>query len=45
MNFETVGDNLKKQMKNKECLTIRGLVKKFGEKKAVAGVNLTMYNG
>lgn len=36
---------LKKQEESKDCLLVRGLVKKFGEKTAVNGTNLTMYNG
>ena len=44
-NFEMVGDSLKKQEKENNCLKVRGLVKKFGNKTAVSGTNLTMYNG
>mmetsp|Transcript_270 Transcript_270/g.475 ORF Transcript_270/g.475 Transcript_270/m.475 type:complete len:855 (-) Transcript_270:2340-4904(-) len=44
-NFEPVTDNLKQQEASKECLIVRNLVKQFGEKKAVNGTNLTMYNG
>ncbi len=44
-NFEPVSDTLKKQEKNNECLIIRDLKKKFGNKTAVNGVNLKMYNG
>jgi hypothetical protein len=44
-NFEPVSDNLRKQESSKECMIVRGLVKKFGEKTAVNGTNLTMYNG
>ena len=44
-NFESVSDNLKKQEDSKECLFVRGLVKKFGDKTAVNGTNMTMYNG
>lgn len=44
-NFEPVSDNLRKQEPLGECLKVRGLVKTFGDKKAVAGTNLTMYNG
>lgn len=44
-NFEPVGDTLKKQEKTNECLKVRGLVKRFGEKKAVNGTSMTMYKG
>lgn len=44
-NFEAVADQIKKQEQTNECLKVRGLVRKFGPKTAVAGVNLTMYNG
>ena len=44
-NFEMVSDSLKKQEKENNCLKVRGLVKKYGTKTAVAGTNLTMYNG
>lgn len=44
-NFEEVTDQLKKQESDKDCLIVRGLVKKFGEKTAVAGTDLTIYNG
>lgn len=44
-NFEAVAESLKKQESDDNCLKIRGLVKKFGNKTAVDGVNLTMYNG
>jgi len=44
-NFEPVADSLKRQEQSKECLQVRGLVKKFGEKTAVNGTSLTMYNG
>lgn len=44
-NFEMVGDSLKKQERENNCLKVRGLVKKFGNKTAVSGTNLTMYNG
>ena len=44
-NFEDVTDQLKKQESDKDCLIVRGLVKKFGEKTAVAGTDLTIYNG
>jgi ATP-binding cassette subfamily A (ABC1) protein 3 len=40
-----VGDSLKRQEQNNECLKVRGLVKKFGSKTAVNGTSLTMYNG
>jgi ABC-type multidrug transport system ATPase subunit len=40
-----VSDSLKKQEKNNECLIIKDLKKKFGNKTAVNGVNLKMYNG
>lgn len=43
--FEPVADSLKKQEKSNECLRVRGLVKAFGEKKAVNNTSLTMYNG
>lgn len=32
-------------MADKQCFKVRGLKKKFGEKEAVKGVNLTMYQG
>ena len=44
-NFERVDDNIKRQEKNNECLKVRGLVKKFGDKTAVNNVNMTMYSG
>ena len=44
-NFEMVSDSLKKQERENNCLKVRGLVKKFGNKTAVGGTNLTMYNG
>lgn len=44
-NFEAVPESLKKQEMEKGCLKVRGLVKKFGEKAAVNGTNLTMYSG
>ena len=44
-NFESVAQSLKKQEKDNNCLKIRGLVKKFGDKTAVSNVNLTMYQG
>jgi len=44
-NFEAVADALKKQEKSNDCLKVRGLVKTFGQKRAVDGTNLTMYNG
>lgn len=44
-NFEAVADALKRQEVDGECLKVRGLVKKFGEKVAVSGTNLTMYKG
>jgi len=44
-NFEAVPDSLKKQEQNEQCLKVRGLTKKFGQKTAVNGVNLTMYSG
>ena len=44
-NFEFISDACKKQQKDGNCLKVRGLVKKFGSKTAVAGTNLTMYNG
>lgn len=44
-NFEAVPDSLKKQEKSEQCLKVRGLTKKFGQKTAVDGVNLTMYSG
>ena len=44
-NFEPVADALKRQEGLGECLKVRGLVKKFGEKTAVNGTNLTMYKG
>jgi hypothetical protein len=40
-----VSDSLKKQERENNCLKVRGLVKKFGNKTAVSGTNLTMYNG
>lgn len=43
--FEPVSDSLKKQEKSNECLRVKGLVKEFGEKKAVNNTSLTMYNG
>jgi ATP-binding cassette subfamily A (ABC1) protein 3 len=44
-NFEMVSDSLKKQEKEGKCLKVRGLVKKFGNKTAVKGTSLTMYQG
>ena len=44
-NFEKIPDSLKRQEKDNECLKIRGLVKTFGEKTAVNGTSMTMYNG
>ena len=44
-NFEAVPDSLKKQERDNQCLKVRGLVKKFGEKTAVNGTSLTMYSG
>lgn len=44
-NFEEVTDALKKQEKDRECLVVKGLVKKFAGKAAVAGTDLTIYNG
>lgn len=44
-NFEAVADALKNQEKTQQCLQVMGLVKQFGEKRAVDGTSLTMYNG
>lgn len=44
-NFEAVPEVLLRQEDTGECLKVRNLVKHFGEKKAVQGVDLTMYNG
>ena len=44
-NFEQVAESLKKQEQQNNCLKIRGLVKKFGDKVAVNGTSMTMYNG
>ena len=46
---EDVTDNLRQQVMEKSCIEISGLVKEFktktGIKKAVDGLNLTMYSG
>jgi ATP-binding cassette subfamily A (ABC1) protein 3 len=44
-NFEAIPESLKKQERENNCLKVRGLVKKFGEKTAVSGTSMTMYNG
>jgi len=44
-NFEPVADALKRQEGEDECLKVRGLVKRFGDKAAVNGTSLTMYKG
>jgi ABC-type uncharacterized transport system ATPase subunit len=44
-NFEPVSDQLKRQMQDQKCMKVRGLKKKFGEKYAVNGINLTIYQG
>jgi len=36
---------LKRQLTEKKCFKVRGLKKKFGQKQAVKGVDLTMYSG
>ena len=36
---------LKRQEQSQECLELKNLVKVFGKKRAVNGVNMTMYNG
>jgi hypothetical protein len=40
-----VPDSLLRQEKSQECLKVSGLFKKFGDKFAVNGTDLTMYNG
>lgn len=44
-NFEQVSEALKRQEQTGECIKVRGLVKTFGPKKAVKGVDLEMYKG
>jgi ATP-binding cassette, subfamily A (ABC1), member 3 len=45
-NFEDVHQALREQEQNHECLSIRNLVKVFGNgTKAVDGLNVDMYNG
>lgn len=44
-NFEEVTDQLKKQEVDGDCLKVKNLVKQFGEKTAVAGVDLEIYKG
>eukprot|EP00521_Asterionellopsis_glacialis_P007753 CAMPEP_0195283366 /NCGR_PEP_ID=MMETSP0707-20130614/1928_1 /TAXON_ID=33640 /ORGANISM="Asterionellopsis glacialis, Strain CCMP134" /LENGTH=1953 /DNA_ID=CAMNT_0040342525 /DNA_START=72 /DNA_END=5933 /DNA_ORIENTATION=+ len=42
---EPVSDALKEQEAEGRCIQIKGLRKQFGEKTAVDGLNLSMYNG
>ena len=43
--FEPVGETLKRQSLNGESIEIKGLRKSFGDKVAVDGLNLSMYQG
>mmetsp|Transcript_3366 Transcript_3366/g.4864 ORF Transcript_3366/g.4864 Transcript_3366/m.4864 type:complete len:1961 (-) Transcript_3366:133-6015(-) len=43
--IEPVSDALKEQESEGRCIQIKGLKKQFGEKTAVDGLNLSMYNG
>ena len=44
-NFEAVPESLKKQERENDCLKVRNLFKKFGDKTAVNGTSMTMYQG
>jgi len=44
-NFEKIPDYLRRQERNHECLKVRGLVKKFGQKVAVRKTSMNVYSG
>lgn len=43
--FEPVGDELKEQERNNQCMKIRNLTKTFGDKNAVNNFSVNMYKG